>query len=114
VIVGAGEQDVSGIVARAGALFERAHAGTERPTTAELDSVLADGYACVLALEADRASLARRSTDLFASAGPAKGLAKELRALNALLLARDRDIARLRAVLAELREWADARAPLAR
>ena len=100
--------DVGAIVSRIGALFERAHTGPA-PTASEIHEALADGYACLVSLEADRARAARRSAELFASAGQRRPAARELRALNARLLARDLDIARLRSVLRELRAGATAR-----
>jgi hypothetical protein len=109
----ADDLDVAAIVARAGELLEGTRPDGGERSAAELRSVLADGYACLLAIEADRSSLASRSTDLFASAGAVRTGAKELGALNSLLLERDRDIIRLRALLAELRERADDSATLA-
>jgi hypothetical protein len=96
------------MVSRIGALFERAHAGPA-PTASEIHRALADGYACLVSLEAGRARAARRVGELFAAGGDSRSAARELRALNARLLARDLDIARLRSVLAELRAGATAK-----
>jgi hypothetical protein len=103
----AGEEacDVGAIVARIGLLFERAQGSTPSPA-AQVEEALADGYACLVALEADRARIARRSAELFAVGGAARSAARELRGLNAQLLTQDLDIARLRSLLAELREFA--------
>src|SRR5438477_12605434 len=90
--------DVGTIVSQIGALFERARAGPA-PSVTEVHEALADGYACLVSLEADRARAARRSAELFASPGQSRSAARELRTLNARLLARDLDIARLRSVL---------------
>jgi hypothetical protein len=99
------EDEVGAIVSRIGLLFERAH-GTDPASADEVEQLVGDGSACLLALEAQRARVARRSFDLFASAGDIPSAAKELRGLNALLLAQDLDIARLRSVLIELRDYA--------
>jgi hypothetical protein len=101
-------RDVGAIVSRIGALFERTHVGPA-PSANEIHDALADGYACLVSLEADRARTARRSAELFASSGPSAAAARELRALNARLLAWDLDIARLRSVLRELRAGATTR-----
>jgi hypothetical protein len=102
-----GEEDVVGaIVSRIGLLFERAHGGVPAPEQHEIEEVLADGYACLIALEADRARLARRSAELFAGGSAVPSAARELRGLNARLLSCDLDIARLRSLLAELRDYA--------
>jgi hypothetical protein len=101
-VAGQEDRDVGAIVSRIGALFERAHA-RPAPTASEIREALADGYACLVSLEADRARAARRSAELFASDGQSRSAARELRALNARLLAQDLDIARLRLVLGELR-----------
>src|SRR5919108_6213425 len=58
--------DAGAIISRIGALFEREHAGPA-PTASEIREALADGYACLIALEADRVRAARRSAELFAS-----------------------------------------------
>ena len=94
--------DVGAIATRIGALFERAITGPA-PSAAEIGEALADGYACLVTLEADRARTARRSTELFAIGRRNPSAARELRAINARVLARDLDIARLRSLLAELR-----------
>jgi hypothetical protein len=94
--------DAGAIISRIGALFEREHAGPA-PTASEIREALADGYACLIALEADRVRAARRSAELFASGTGDRSAARELRALNARLLAWDVEIARIRSVLAELR-----------
>ena len=99
------EVEVGAIVSRIGLLFERAHTSASPPAAAELEGALADGYACLLALEADRARIARRSAELFGSGDAVRSAARELRSLNALLLARDLDMLRLRAVLEELRDY---------
>jgi hypothetical protein len=99
------EVEVGAIVARIGLLFERAHTSAPAPAAAELERALADGYACLLALEADRAPIARRSAELFGSGNAVRSAARELRSLNALLLARDLDMLRLRSLLEELRDY---------
>jgi hypothetical protein len=103
------ECGVGAIVSRIGLLFEGAigsPAGPAGPAGAEVEAVLADGYACLLALEAERARIARRSSELFAAGGAVRSVARELRGLNARLLAHDLEIARLRSVLTELRDCA--------
>jgi hypothetical protein len=100
------EGEVGAIVSRIGLLFERAHSSATAPHATELEEALADGYACLLSLEADRARIARRSSDLFAAGSASRSPARELRGLNARLLAQDVDIARLRSLLTELRDYA--------
>jgi hypothetical protein len=108
------EDEVGALIARIGTLFERAHAAHgARPARAELDQALADGYACVMNLEAERVRIARRSTELFAAGRASRAAARELRTVNARLFERDREIARLRALLAELREDLASAAPVA-
>jgi hypothetical protein len=100
------EDEVGAIVSRIGLLFERAHGDAPAPERGEIEEALADGYARLLALEADRERIARRSSELFAGGTAVQSAARELRGLNARLLSRDLDIARLRSVLAELRDYA--------
>ena len=108
------QHDVSEVIARIGTLFERADAsGGQRPDRVELDEALADGYACVMTLETDRARIARRSTELFANGRASRAATRELRTVNARLFERDREIARLRALLAELREHLGSATPVA-
>jgi hypothetical protein len=108
-----GEDEASAVAARVSAFLERTDRSAQAPVS-EVEALLADGYACVLALEAGRARIASQSADLFHSPVTIRSAARELRVLNALLLARDREIADLRSLLAELREWAATQAPLAR
>jgi hypothetical protein len=108
------DDDVSALVARIGALFERAQASVDgAPERLELDQALADGYACVMTLEADRARIARRSTELFAAGRASRAATRELRRVNSSLFERDRELARLRALLAELREHLASATPVA-
>jgi len=108
------EDDVSALIARIGALFERAQVSADGcPERSELDEALADGYACVMTLEADRARIARRTTELFATGRASRAVARELRAVSARLYERDQEIARLRELLAELREHLASAAPVA-
>jgi hypothetical protein len=99
------EEQVGAIVARIGTLLERAHALAARPAPAELEAALADGYACVLALEADRARIERRSVALFATGRASRAAARELRVVNAQLFDHDRELVHLRSLLGELRDY---------
>jgi hypothetical protein len=107
-------RDLSGLFARIGSLFERGHrpgtsGATDRPTRAEVEELLKEGYAEALALELELATIERRIADLFsggrstAEASPAR----ELRTLGARRLSREHEIVGLRSLLGELREYGD-------
>jgi hypothetical protein len=105
---------VAPLIERIGLVFQRAHlSGAERPGYAEVEALLAEGYAEALSLELDQARTERRIADLFAagSKGPNGSPAAELRALGATRLARERDIARVRSLLEELREYGETLKP---
>ena len=101
------ECDLSGLLARIRSVFESAHRTTgEVPTRADVERLLAEGYAEAIALEMEQARVERRIADLFAG-GPKRrdrSPAAELRELGARRLTRQREIDRLRSQLEELRE----------
>jgi hypothetical protein len=96
------------LVERIGLVFQRAGMpAAERPEPAEVEALLAEGYAEALLLEMEQARLERRIADLFA-AGPKRSHgspARELRMLGAKRFSRESDIVRLRSLLEELRDY---------
>jgi hypothetical protein len=101
---------VAPLIERIGQVFQRVHlSGAERPAYAEVETLLAEGYAEALSLELDQARTERRIADLFAagSKGPNGSPAAELRALGAKRLSREQDIVRLRSMLDELRDFGE-------
>jgi hypothetical protein len=105
---------IAPLIERIGLVFQRAHlTGAEPPEYAEVEQLLAEGYAEALSLELDQARTERRIADLFAagSKGPEGSPAAELRALGAKRLSRERDIVRLRSLLDELREYGESLKP---
>jgi hypothetical protein len=97
--------DLSSVVRRVGSLFERAYAtGAERPTWAEIEDLLTEGYAHALGLEGERAQIEKRISSLI-SASHERDTAIELRALSARHSEIDRNVRWLRSLLAELREY---------
>lgn len=103
------ERDLSGLFARIGSIFERAHrAAPDIPRRTDLEELLADGYAEAIALEMEQARIERRIGDLFAAGATRadRSPAAELRELGARRLARQEEIDRLRSLLEELRDFA--------
>jgi hypothetical protein len=108
VIPGASKAEVATLVSRIGSLFQRsAVPDAERPDYAEAEAALADCYSCELALEAERWRIQKYTAELFAR-GPSepKLAAKEIRRLSARQLEIEEDLGRLRALLAEVRDYA--------
>jgi hypothetical protein len=75
-----------------------------------LENTLTSGYATALALEAERWRLERRIAEVAARAGEAgtRGTTQELTRLARRLTSADAELARLRGVLASLRDRAAA------
>jgi hypothetical protein len=97
--------DLSSIVRRVGAMFERAYAiDATRPTSKEVETILRDGYACALELERERSQIERKTAMLIAAAADSDQLT-ELRLLGARHAELDRNIRWLRSLLLELREY---------
>jgi hypothetical protein len=108
------ERDLTGLFTRIGSVFERAHGPEcERATRADVERLLAEGYAEAIALELEQARTERRIADLFASGSrrSSPSPAGELRELGARRLSRQNEIERLRAVLLELREFGTSISP---
>jgi hypothetical protein len=96
------------LVERIGLVFQRAGLPDgERPEPAEVEALLAEGYAEALMLEMEQARIERRIADLFAAGSkqPHGSPARELRRLGARRFSRERDIVRLRSLLDELRDY---------
>jgi len=105
------ERDLSGLLARIRSVFEWAHRPKGKgPTRADVERLLAEGYAEAIALEMEQARVERRIADLFAGGPkrPDRSPAAELRELGARRLTRQREIDRLRSQLEELRELGQA------
>ena len=97
--------DLSAMVQRIGAMFERAYAlEAPRPSREEIEAVLMDGYACALELEHERSEIEHR-TSLLLSELANGGHAGELRLLSARHIEVDRNLRWLRSLLVELREY---------
>ena len=88
-------------------------AGDERgPSLERLEDTLTAGYACALALEAERMRIERRIAEVAGKLGDADSelRAEELTALSGKLTRADADLAKLRGVLTSLKQQArDAR-----
>jgi hypothetical protein len=76
--------------------------GAELPPRADLEHTLTSGYAYALGLEQERVRLERRLSALLRSAGEAPS--GELSELTDQLVYAERELADVRALLAELRE----------
>ncbi|MDQ4029523.1 MAG: hypothetical protein M3168_00615 [Actinomycetota bacterium] len=77
------------------------------PTLDRIEDVLTEGYACALALEAERWRLERRLGEVAAEfAGGQQGRTEELASIARRMAAADGDLVRLRAALASLRDRA--------
>jgi hypothetical protein len=103
-------RDLSEIFTNIGQLFERAQSvDAERPTRANVEALLTEGYGEALALELELGTIDRRLGDLFTDgANPAGGSrARELRTLGAWRFHRQRELGRLRSLLEELRAYGD-------
>jgi hypothetical protein len=113
------QRDLATLFTRIGSVFERAHLPeAERASRADVERLLAEGYAEAIALELEQARIERRIADLFAggtnrSNRSNRSPAGELRELGAKRLSRQREIERLRAVLEELRELGVSMSPSA-
>lgn len=103
------ERDLSGLFVRIGSIFERAYSpAPDIPRPADIEKLLAEGYAEAIALEMEQARVERRIADLFAAGSKRadRSPAAELRELGARRLARQEEIDRLRLLLEELRDFA--------
>lgn len=98
-----------------GALFEEIRklldapaCGDDAPELAELEHTLTSGYACALALEAERWRLERRLSEVAAALGDGSGKlgASEIGAIAKRLSAADGELTRLRGLLGPLRDRA--------
>jgi hypothetical protein len=105
---GSGPDEGRPLVERIGLVFRRAAiSAAEQPEPAEVEALLAEGYVEALVLEMEQARIERRIADLFAAGSkrPHSSPARELRALGASRISRERDIVRLRVLLDELRDY---------
>ena len=84
--------------------------GGRAPTLDEIEDTLTSGYAAALALEAERWRIERGIAEAAATLGDgeARGRTQELARLGRRLSVAADDIARLRALLASLRDRAEA------
>jgi hypothetical protein len=101
-------EELPPLVERIGLIFQRAAmAAAKRPEPAEVEALLAEGYAEALVLEMEQARIERRIADLFGAGSkrPHGSPARELRTLGAKRFSRERDIVRLRSLLDELRDY---------
>jgi hypothetical protein len=97
------------LLKRVQALLELPTAGPDAPTLMHMERTLTDGYAWALALEAERARLARRLGDLAArETGNPAAKTDELATLARKMAEADVDLARLRRSLSLLRRRATA------
>ena len=78
--------------------------GAGAPSLASIESTLTDGYAEVLALEAERSRIERRLGEVVRDAGEvsAHSMAAELAELSERLETADGELARLRSLLSNL------------
>jgi hypothetical protein len=91
------------LLLRLKALLDAPPEGEGAPSLAYLEDVLTDGYACALALEAERARVARHIGELAARHGDdAVEKTRELQALSERLTGADSELARLRDTLRAL------------
>jgi chromosome segregation ATPase len=91
------------------ALLDAPLYGEGAPTLEHLEVTLTDGYACALALEAERTRLTRRIGELAADAGAnAEAKSHELSRLSQRLAKAEGELARLRGTLRDLRHRATA------
>jgi hypothetical protein len=97
-------ESTAALIRRIWEVSQRARIGDARESTAEVEAVLADGYAGVFALEAERSRVERAITEAFASSSNTRTVAGELRSLNKRMFQLDHEITRLRGLLEELRE----------
>jgi len=103
-------EPTSALIRRLAAVLRDAQ---REPAAREVEALLADGYAGVFALEAERSRIERQIAEAFADSTNSRAAAGELRALSARMLQVEYDIARLRSLLEELRDFARTVAPVA-
>jgi hypothetical protein len=97
-------REVSNFVCSIGSIFARAYIhGAKAPTWVEIESLLTDGYARALSLEAERLRIERRICELHAADWRAEPA--ELRSLRARHRRLGSDIVALRSLLKELYEY---------
>jgi hypothetical protein len=86
-------------------------AGDERgPSLERLEDTLTAGYACALALEAERMRIERRIAEVAGKLGDADSelRTEELTALSSRLTSADSDLTKLRGILTSLKQQASA------
>jgi chromosome segregation ATPase len=97
------------LMERLQALLESPAGGQGAPSLAHLETSLTDGYARALALEAERARVAKSIGVLAADdAGDAEARTRELSSLSRRLAGADRELENLRRTLQQLRSRATA------
>ena len=97
------------LLQRLQALLDAPPGGEDTPSLAHLENSLTDGYAWALALEAERARVAKSIGALAAGqAADAEKTTRELSLLSQRLVHADSELANLRGTLVELRHRATA------
>ena len=97
------------LLSRLQALLDAPPEGETAPSLAHLEDSLTDGYALALALEAERARVARHIGELAARAGDdAEEKTRELTSLSHRLAGAESELASLRPTLTALRRRATA------